>query len=159
MERNEYESLLVKYYPSVFNFSMKLCRAHREDAEDLCHQVMLKALTRPPASTHSLLSWLFSITYNEHINNYKHKNSNPADSYETIYAGTVDPDQYVLIDFDQAVDMINHSRSWHSKALMMYAEGYKYKEISDLLHKNIDTVKSGIFQMRMKLKGEFGMVA
>ncbi len=159
MEKSEYESLIVKYYPNVMNYCMKLCKYNRPDAEDLCHQVMLKALTRPPVSTHSLLSWLLCITYNEHVNNYKHKQLNPADSYETLYQGTIGPDQYTKLEYDQAMGIINGSRKWSTKALKMYAEGFLYREIAETLNRNIETVKTGIHTQRMKLKKDFGRVA
>jgi len=159
MTATEFSNQLVSLKGQLARYALKLT-ANRNDAEDLLQDTFLKALTHRNnfQDSTNLKAWTYTIMKNTFINNYR-KNMR----HNTIFDGTkdlfflsqdkdsfyVEPDSaFREKEIDTAIDRLD---SEFKVPFRMHTQGYKYKEISDVLGLNIGTVKSRIFFTRKKL--------
>jgi len=159
--RAEFESMITRLAYSLKPFAMSLTR-DIEDAHDLIHETVLRALTSNPISLEgtNVKGWLYTIMRNIFINNYRRNKRRSAlvDTTEDMYA--IDS---LVVNKDVNKGESNMEMQTIKKALaelgedfrkpfMMYFEGYKYKEIADNMALPIGTVKSRIHFARKALK-------
>jgi RNA polymerase sigma factor (sigma-70 family) len=130
------------------------------DADDLVQETMLKALIYKDkfAENTNLKAWLFTIMKNLFINNYRKKTKVRMifDGSKELFQLNVpetkkayDPD--AQINYKQIQEAMDALEEDYRKPLRLYFEGYKYKEIADILELPIGTVKSRIFLARKQL--------
>ncbi len=131
-----------------------------DDAQDLVQETFLKALTNRDkfAENTNLKAWTFTIMKNTFINNYRQnvRNNTIVDKTDDLYFLNLSKESSLgLPDSDYSVkeiqDVIYQVSPEQRKPFEMYNQGYKYKEIADVLNLSIGTVKSRIFFTRKKL--------
>lgn len=132
----------------------------RDDAKDLLQETMLKAFTyrKQFVNHNNLKAWAYTIMKNTFINNYRRtlRQQTTLDSSKNLYflnqsrkIYDVEPDShYSALEINKLIDGLSDDLKVPFKLLL---EGYKYKEISDMLDLKIGTVKSRIFFTRKKL--------
>ena len=159
MSTKEFSSQLIYLEGMLSRFALKLT-ANRDDANDLVQETYLRALTHRDQFVESsnLKAWTCTIMKNTFINNYR-KNV----KYQTTFDSSSDmffhKQNKECINYDPASTVcakeidaaIDNLDSEYKVPFRMYYQGYKYKEISNLLGLNIGTVKSRIFCTRKKL--------
>jgi len=141
------------------NYALKLT-ANKNDAEDLLQDTFLKALTyrKQFEASSNLKAWTYTIMKHTFINNYR-KNVRHSTTFYTSKdlfflsqnkdVFHVEPDSAVCEkEIHKAIDSLD---SELKEPFRMHTQGYKYKEISDVLGLKIGTVKSRIFFTRKKL--------
>lgn len=159
MTEKEFTYKLVDLEDNLKRFAYSLT-LNQDDAKDLVQETFLKALTNRDKFIHNdnFKAWTFTIMRNTFINNYrkntKHKVSRDESENSFILnqtkAATNDtPDSNIAVK--EIMYNINQLEEDFRTPLKMYYEGYKYKEIADILNLNIGTVKSKIFFSRKKL--------
>ena len=157
----EFSNQLVRLQEQLSRYALKLT-ANKNDAEDLLQDTYLRALTyrNKFEDSTNLKAWAYTIMKNTFINNYRkntrHKTTfdNSTDLFllsqnkDTFY---VDPESVIHEkEIDMAIDRLDGE---FKIPFRMHTQGYKYKEISDVLGLKIGTVKSRIFFTRKKLAG------
>ena len=159
MTVTEFNKKLLNLEGLLYRFAMKLT-ANREDANDLLQDTFLKALTHRAKFEDStnLKAWTFTIMKNTFINNYRKstRQNTVFDSTKDLLflsqnkgAYNVDPESaYCEKEIAAAIDNLDNE---FKIAFKMYHQGYKYREISDILGVKIGTIKSRIFITRKKL--------
>lgn len=163
---NKMNSLTTNFTKEVLGFRENLkyfalsLTNNYEESEDLLQETMLKAFTYREkfADNTNLKAWLYTIMKNIFINNYRRNIK-----MRTIIDGTKDSYYINIPQFNRNVDpestmsykeikgVIDQLTDDYKVPLMMYFEGYKYKEIADHLDLPIGTVKSRIFLARKQL--------
>jgi RNA polymerase sigma-70 factor (ECF subfamily) len=155
----DFGSLINRERPFLRQLAMKLTK-HVDDAEDLIQETLFKALKNQDKyqPETNLKGWLYTIMKNTFINQYRKK------KFQNTYSDDSE-NQYITTSMeatrsDEADHPAEHAyvlqqiqtvEKAYLDAFMMYFNGYKYEEISDILNIPLGTVKSRIFLARKKM--------
>jgi len=155
--------LLILKQPLYF-FALSLTK-NEADAEDLLQETFLKALLYKNRyhENSNLKGWLCTIMKNIFINEYRRKSRNQTvsdespegkglikiESPKSSYPETM----YQVQEIKDAVDRLSDE---YKVPLNLYFEGYKYKEIADIMQLPLGTIKSRIFLARKQLQSPLG---
>jgi len=155
----EFSDQLVQHEELLKRFAMKLT-ADKDDAKDLLQDTFLKALTHRKQFEDStnLKAWAYTIMKNTFINNYRktqRHNTISESGKDLLFLAqnrdttNADPESaFCEKEINEAIDRLDNEFNLPFK---MHHQGYKYKEISDILGLKIGTVKSRIYFTRKKL--------
>ena len=143
-------------------FAVTLTREY-EDAKDLYQETLLRALANKNKYTigTNLKAWLFTIMRNIFINDYHRRIRQ-----QVIFDATVS-DYFInstqAVTFNAATSSLN-LKEIHQAILnlpdifktpfILYFDGYKYKEIADMLCEPAGTIKSRIHFARKLLRAK-----
>jgi RNA polymerase sigma-70 factor (ECF subfamily) len=152
----EFHNQLLNLERSLKKFAYCLT-SKQSAANDLVQETFLKVLLNRDKFiiNENFKAWAFTIMRNTFINNYR-RNSKKYIFYEEIkdshyrhFNKHHDPNSaYSVIEITQIIEKL---RAIYRVPMEMHIEGFKYKEIADLLGINIGTVKSRIFLSRKQL--------
>lgn len=160
MTEREFTYKLVSLEDSLKRFAYSLT-FDQEDAKDLVQETFLKALTNRDKFVHNdnFKAWTFTIMRNSFINNYRKNTKRKVTRDESQNSFLLNQAKVETTDTpESSIAMkeimynINQLEDDFRTPLKMFYEGYKYKEIAEMLHLNIGTVKSKIFFSRKKLE-------
>ena len=162
MYSTEFANKIVGMRKDILNFAFKLTMDY-DDANDLAQDAICKALDSESKykDQSSFRSWLFTITKNIFINNYRLK----------VRRGTINDstDDLLLLNSKETdlnnpeedlsvkeiTDFLNNINETYKTPFKMYIEGYKYSDIVDELNLPLGTVKSRIHFARKILQTHF----
>ena len=159
MTMTEFSNQLVSLEKLLSRFAFKLT-ANKDDANDLLQDTYLRALKyrNQFEDSTNLKAWTFTIMKNTFINNYRknQRHNTVLDSSKDLYylgynkeSVYFDPESNLCEhEISAAIDNLDNE---YKIPFKMHHQGYKYREISDILGLNIGTVKSRIFVTRKKL--------
>ena len=159
MSKIEFSNQLIHLEELLSRFALKLT-ANKDDANDLLQDTFLRALTHRDQfeDATNLKAWTCTIMKNTFINNYRKnvRHNTTFDSTKELFFldqgkenTGIDPESTFREKEINAV--IDNLESEYRVPFRMFYQGYKYKEISNILGLNIGTVKSRIFCTRKKL--------
>lgn len=147
---------MVDLYPRLNRYCLTVT-ADPHAAEDLAHAVCIRALERAHQFEPDtrLDSWVFTIAQRLWIDELRKRNVRTG-------AGTVDIDDVELFDHaaDPETNAINREimrgvmtlpETQRVTALLVYGEGYSYKDAADILDIPIGTVMSRLAAARGKM--------
>lgn len=170
----DYEATYQHFYPRVLGFYLHK-GVERDLARDLTQTVFLRVWknwkTTDGGTVESLAPWIFTITRNLFLNHLRDgmaKKNRPRGSFVSIEnpevqdaplaegLATEEPDaldellagereQQVRVSIEQLPPRMR-------RCVLLYLEGFKYEEIATLMLTSIETVKSQLFQAKVKLK-------
>lgn len=155
----EFTRKLISMESNMERFAMSLIY-NREDAKDLLQETYLKALTYKDkfAEFTNLKAWVFTIMKNTFINNYRKsvREKTTFDNTKDFYylnnfkeSQLMQPEsEYSLHELTNTVNTLEDK---FRVPFLMHTEGFKYKEIAEMLNLKIGTVKSRIFFTRKRL--------
>ena len=155
----EFGEQLLDLEQSLLKYAIWL-RLSSEDAKDLVQETFLKVLQSRDKFVDNgfFKAWTFTIMRNTFINNYRHnvlQNTYRDRTDESFFINKTkasdsdDPDSaYSCIEINQSIEQLNVK---FRVPFIMYIEGYKYKEIADMIKLKLGTVKSRIFIARKLL--------
>ena len=155
----EFSDQLVQHEELLKRFALKLT-SNRDDAKDLLQDTFLKALTyrKQFEDSTNLRAWTYTIMKNTFINNYRRnlRHNTVSDSSKDMFflaqnKDTINADPESAFCEKEIIEAIDHLDNEFKVPFKMHHQGYKYKEISDILGLKIGTVKSRIFFTRKKL--------
>jgi len=159
MTAMEFNYQLTNLSSNLQRFALSLT-SNSEDAKDLLQDTFAKAITYRDKyeDNTNLKAWTFTIMKNTFINNYRRavKSNTTFDNTEDLYYLNLNkesinetPDS--VLSAKEIQKEINSLENEFKVPFMMHTQGYKYKEIADVLDLKIGTVKSRIFFTRKKL--------
>lgn len=160
MSTIEFNQMLLKNTEFLKPFAITLTRDN-ETAKDLIQETMYRALANKDKYNvgTNIKAWLYTIMRNIFINNYRRKAKQ-----NTIFDKTAND---FLLDHNQSAVANKAETTLNLKDIetavynlpdifrnpfMLYFEGYKYHEISDMLKEPLGTIKSRIHFARKLLK-------
>ncbi len=159
MTTSEFSNQLINLEEKLNRFALRLT-ADRDDAKDLLQDTFLKALAYREQFEDStnLKAWTYTIMKNTFINNYRKssRQNTTFDNTKDLFflsqnkdTFNVEPDSaFREKEIKRAIDYLEDE---FKVPFMMHTQGYKYKEIAQILGLKIGTVKSRIFFTRKKL--------
>ncbi len=148
--RNELiKEMLDKYSDMVYRIALTRCN-NKESAEDIYQSVFLKYSEKMPkfeSEEHSK-AWFVRVT----INLTKNENTS------TWNNKVVPLDEQVQFESqeesDMFIDICKLPQNYKSVIYLMYYEGYKVKEIADMLEASEGTIKTWLYRAREILKND-----
>jgi RNA polymerase sigma-70 factor (ECF subfamily) len=155
----EFNHKLISLEDNLERFAMSLT-ADREEAKDLLQETYFRALSYREKFVHftNLKAWAFTIMKNTFINNYRkaQRENTTIDNTKDLYylnqvqeSGINSPEaNYTIDEINKKIEELEDEFKIPFK---MHNEGFKYKEIAEILNLKIGTVKSRIFFTRKKL--------
>jgi RNA polymerase sigma-70 factor (ECF subfamily) len=141
-------------------YALSLTSDH-EKAHDLVQETFLKALTNRDKFTQNtnLKAWVYTIMKNTFINEYR-KNEKKKNTFDRanqdmqlkIQHDRSYPSPESGYDSKEIIKSIRALEEEYRIPFEMFLDGYKYKEIAEVLNIPLGTVKSRIFFARKKLE-------
>lgn len=159
MSKSEFGSLILTHQGFLKQLAMKLTRS-MEESNDLIQETYYKALKNSDKFQEgtNIKGWLYTIMKNTFINAYrKKKNQNTfVDDTDNKYFININESSKTVqtdasVDNEYMMRQINSIEKTYVETFMMYYNGYKYEEISEILSIPLGTVKSRIFLARKKM--------
>ena len=156
MQKEKYmEEVIRKYSDMVYRIALTRCRVV-ENAEDIFQEVFLKFSEKNPKfdSEEHEKAWFIRVTINL-TKNLKHS----AWSQRTVTL-----DENMIFEKKEEQDIFSSvsqlPQNYRTVVYLLYYEGYKVKEISELMKKSEGTIKSWLFRareiLREKIEGGIG---
>ena len=156
MQKEKYmEEVIRKYSDMVYRIALTRCRVV-ENAEDIFQEVFLKFSEKNPKfdSEEHEKAWFIRVTINL-TKNLKHS----AWSQRTFTL-----DENIIFEKKEEQDIFSSvcqlPKNYRTVVYLLYYEGYKVKEISELMKKSEGTIKSWLFRareiLREKIEGGIG---
>lgn len=154
--------LYANYAGRVHMLCMSRLR-HSHDAEDVCHEVMLKAAAALPRfrSGERLWPWLATIAANACIDVQRRRARQP-DCYADIDDETPGPEEQV--DRWARVGIVNDALAavpepYRTSLYLREIEGWSYEEIAQLEGRTVPSVRTILFRGRQLLRNHIELVA
>lgn len=163
-----FEELVVKYERRVYCYAFRFM-GNNEDAHDLAQEVFLRAYRALPhfRGEAALLTWLLRITANACLDELRRRqrtetwllsNTDEKEDGQSIFPAAAALPEQVLETMElrrclaQALQILTEA---HRTVIILHdLQGYTYKEIAELLHCSIGTVKSRLCRGRTKLRSK-----
>ena len=158
MEEKELSQQITRVEIQLKHYAYSLTM-NKEDAQDLCQDTVLKAITYAAHFTGAnFKAWTFTIMRNLFINAYRRK----VKEREWLLQSKASNGGIGNLSFDNPLstqnykDIIKELNQLNQSIgvpFKMFVDGYKYKEIAKVLNLPIGTIKSRIFMGRQILMG------
>ncbi len=143
-----YNLLVSRWEKRIYNYLLRLVR-NREDALDLCQDVLLKAYQnlRKLDDPGRFAPWIYRIAHNEAYS--KLRRNRPEDSIEDfpVEPATRSGAGMMPVETALAVDaaLIRLSPEQREAVVLKVYQGFKFEEMSEILGCPISTVKSRLY--------------
>ncbi len=160
MSTIEFNQMLLKNTEFLKPFAITLTRDN-ETAKDLIQETMYRALANRDKYNvgTNIKAWLYTIMRNIFINNYRRKAKQNTIFDKTANDFLLDHNQSAVANkAETTLNLKDIETAVHNlpdifrNPFMLYFEGYKYHEISDMLKEPLGTIKSRIHFARKLLK-------
>lgn len=157
----EFDQALVSSTEFLRPFAVTLTR-DQEAAGDLLQETLYRALANRDKyySGTNLKAWLYTIMRNIFINSYrKSSRQSMADATRSdilinLQAGVVANDGPTQLTMRELQAAIYGLPEIFRRPFLLFFDGYRYQEISELLEEPLGTIKSRIFFARKLLKAQ-----
>lgn len=158
MENLSIQQQLTKIQDRLLNFAYSLTEG-RDEAEDLLQETSLRVLDNQEyfKENTNFLSWSFTVMKNIFLNNrikMSRRYGVISSNYELyqLSCPSCDGNPEEPLNLEDITQKINSLPEELKEIFMMYASGYKYDEISEILSIPVGTVKSRLFKARSILQ-------
>lgn len=156
MEQQLLEQLYISYYKEIYFFLYAMCK-RKEIAEDLVHEVFMKALLSLPKNHPNIRAWLYMVARNLYWNTCQKEK-------HIIY--TENPDVQAATESDEMLDrmiqterkkMLHHALMQldprkREVLTLYYFGGLRQKEIAAIMKLTTENVKVLICRGKRELK-------
>jgi RNA polymerase sigma-70 factor (ECF subfamily) len=165
-ESSAFGALYDEYQPKIYRFIL-LKVSHREEAEDLTHQVFLNAwvnIEKYRHRGHPFSSWLYRIARNQVIDHYRTRKSDIALdeelAEELTEAGGTSETVEMRLRMEEVFRGVRTLRSdYQDVVLMRFVEDLSLKEIAEALDKSEGAIKLMQHRAMQELKKILGQPA
>jgi len=160
MTQVQFNTTILAMQDKLLFYALSLTSDH-EKAQDLLQETFLKALINHDKYTHdtNLKAWVYTIMKNTFINDYRKSEKMKykfdwanKDFHLSIQNDKSYPSPESSYDSKEIMKSIKALESEYRIPFEMFLDGYKYKEIAEILLIPLGTVKSRIFFARKKLE-------
>lgn len=155
MKAESFSDMLVGLYPWIKGQAYRIC-GNKCDAEDLASEVIYKMLKNSERfdCSRDLKPWATSIIFNTYITNFNRRKCVQFVEVDNDACFYSYHDSQSNISVKRIFSIIRKCarQSCTIECVLLYAKGYTYEEISQLLHIPIGTVRSRISLGRKTLK-------
>jgi RNA polymerase sigma-70 factor (ECF subfamily) len=168
--REEFESLAFEHLEALYGFAFRMTR-NAADAEDLVQETYLRAYRffgrfRPGSS---FRAWTFQIMRNRFITQYRRSRRRPAMVALDVVANRIEgtdaehPTTGAAVPartrhegalsrrLEQALEQLPEDS--RTALVLAYVEGFRYREIAQIMNWPIGTVMSRLHRCRLRLRG------
>ncbi|MCS6789288.1 MAG: sigma-70 family RNA polymerase sigma factor [Patescibacteria group bacterium] len=137
------------YFEQIYRF-IYLKVSHKEDAEDLAHQVFLQALKKMKDYEYKGLpfsSWLYKIARNEIVDFYRSKKTNTTlEELENVLSSDDDIDIKDKLDLKIQLEKVKEAikkikPEYQDIIIMRFIEDLSIKEVAEILDKTEGSIK------------------
>ena len=142
--------LFMKYHKQIRSYIQKKL-FNQDEVDDIVQKTFIncyKAVHLIDGSR-PLLPYLYQIAKNE-LKQFYRQHRSTSTLNENIHADS--RDLYHDADLGHELGQMDKLNGDHKQALLLYADGYKYKEIADIIKKPLNTVRTIIRRARLSLK-------
>ncbi len=153
-DQESFNKIVLKYKDRLFNFILRYL-SNTQDAEDVLQDIFIKVyfkINLYDERKSSFVTWVFTVTRNTVFNKLKQKKMVRLDydnmSLESNQGNNFEDDEIV----QKAINVLDNK--YKDIVLLYYMEGFKYKEIADILKMPINTVKTRLNRAKGILKNE-----
>lgn len=151
-----FRTMVAESTERLMRYAMTLCK-NRMDAEDLTQETLLRMLTREDQFEMgtNFEGWSMVVMKSTFIRIEKAEKLRRTDDIDTCYRVMSSSST------DSAFDMAGYFEVLpepQRKCIELFADGYKYREIADILNIPLGTVQSRINHARSKIVSAFGRV-
>ncbi len=162
----DFNNMLLKNTDFLKPFALTLTR-DQEKAKDLIQDTMFRALVNKEKYNvgTNIKAWLFTIMRNIFINGYRKsaRQNTIFDNTENDFLLSTNKNVAVntavsQISYKEIQTLINNLPDIFKNPFMLYYDGFKYQEISDILGEPLGTIKSRIHFARKLLKENINRV-
>ena len=162
MNANEFNDMLLNNTEFLKPFAITLTR-DSEQAKDLFQETLFRALANRDKYNQgtNIKAWLYTIMRNIFINNYRRKakqntifDNTPNEFLLNNQSGAVTNDAIASINIKEVQEAIYNLPIIFKNPFLLYYDGYKYNEISEMLGEPLGTIKSRIHFARKILKNQ-----
>lgn len=158
MTQADFNCLLVSNQGVLVAYATTLTKDY-DDAHDLMQETMMRALVKREkfAVGSNIRAWLYTMMKNIFINNYRKQSSHrfinsdlsePQNEYAVPRAYNTGISSLHAREIKKSMSELPPS---HRTAIELYAQGYLYKEIAEMLDEPLGTIKSRIHLARKAL--------
>lgn len=143
----EMKEIIEKYSNTVYRVALTRTKSI-ENAEDIFQEVFLKLSEKNPhfESEEHTKAWLIRVTINLTKNFHRSSWNQKVTSLEEDIS-------FETKEESDVIEKVNElPQNYRTVIYLFYYEGYKIKEISDLLKKNEGTIKTWLSRAREALK-------
>jgi RNA polymerase sigma-70 factor (ECF subfamily) len=150
-DHRAYGKLVSKYQSDVRGLLIRLTNGDKALADDLAQEVFIRAYVylKSYKATANFSTWLYRISYNVFIDNYKSKKQT-SDIGDYDFIQEVNEDVSSKIDLENAIKVLKQNEK--VLVLLHYEKGYSHSEIAKILQVPLGTVKTNILRAKAKLK-------
>ncbi len=159
--------LVQRYEKKLLRFIRRISGLNSDDAQDLLQEVFIKVYQNLNDFDQNLKfsSWLYRITHNQVVSNYRKNKSRPQlslfdldlESCESLisdFDASQNMDQKILRDkMSRALDGLD--LKYKEVLVLKYLEDRSYEEISDIIKKPTSTVGTLLSRAKKNLEKEF----
>uniref|UniRef100_A0A7V0Z432 RNA polymerase sigma factor n=1 Tax=candidate division WOR-3 bacterium TaxID=2052148 RepID=A0A7V0Z432_UNCW3 len=144
--------LYVKIYGYVF-YRIK----HREDAEDLTSEVVLKIIKNLKNQRGNFYAWIYKIAGNAVIDYYRRKRSGFGISYEDLPQELPSDDNHKeILQVDRLKEaMANLTKEQADVITLRFIQEYGIKEVAQIMKKSVGAIKVLQFRALKSLRDYF----
>lgn len=163
-ERKAQKELYDVYSPVLLGICIRYAKT-RDEAEDILQEGLIKILTKINdfKGDGSFEGWMKRIIVNTAISHY-HKNKKHNDVYDIdeinetdIKGNTFENNQFTS---EELYSVINNLPAGYKEVFNLYAiEGYKHKEIAEILNINQNTSKSQYSRAKEKIRQQLELIS
>ena len=158
--------IMKRYEQKLMRYILRITSVPLEEAEDILQEVFIKVYTNLNDFNAKLKfsSWIYRITHNEVINNFRKKQARPQsvnwelnEEMLNNIASAFDIKKEIEIQFlrKNIALVLNSMDEKYSEVLVLYfLEEKDYKEISDILKKPMGTVETLLSRAKKQFKQE-----
>lgn len=165
-DQDHFLCLMKRYESRLLRYILRISNSHPDEAEDILQEVFIKVYLNLHSFDQSLKfsSWIYRITHNEVISNYRKNKARPqtiildinSNILENI-ASNLDTQREVDLKYlaDNIEQILNQlDKKYREVLVLRFLEEKDYREISDILKKPAGTVATLLNRAKKKFKEE-----
>lgn len=159
-------ALMKRYEPRLLAYIFRISSSSREEAEDVLQDVFIKVYKNINSYDSSLKfsSWIYRITHNEVISNFRKKSARPqlvdvgmddnvinriASDFDVVKELDIKRTREIVVDFINKLP-----EKYREVMILKFIEEKDYKEISDILKKPMGTIATLINRAKKQMHKE-----
>jgi RNA polymerase sigma-70 factor (ECF subfamily) len=150
-----FDDLVDTHQPAIYRFLYRLCLGHRQDAEDLCQETLLRAYRAyarlDGEANHR--AWLYRIAYNAFLN--ARRRARPTELPDELAAPADEGrDGRELVSAIAAFVQTLPPKQ-RAAMILRHVEGRGYDEVARVLGCSEDSARANVFQAVKKVRARF----